>query len=142
MVQRIKQLAEVEFHITPKVLRQSVFNFCNKHGVQHQFNKIRGSAVRTWLRGFLQRHPNISKGKVQNFNEARAQKLNRSIVHDYFGKLKIILQILDIMNKSERIFNVDEKNCHVSLRQRDGLLFWLKKDQRGYITEKKNMEKT
>jgi hypothetical protein len=42
-----------------------------------------------------------------------AQKLNRFIANDYFDKLKELLMRLDIMDKSERIYIVDE-GCRLS----------------------------
>jgi hypothetical protein len=44
-----------------------------------------------------------------------AQKLNQFIVKDYFDKLKELLMRLDIMDKPEWIYNVDEKGCRLCL---------------------------
>jgi hypothetical protein len=43
-----------------------------------------------------------------------ARKLNRFTVKDYFDKLKALLMQLDIMDKTERIYTVDEKGCKKS----------------------------
>lgn len=45
----------------------------------------------------------------------QAQKLNRVVVRDYFNKLKETLTQHDVIDKPERIFNVDEKGCQLSL---------------------------
>ncbi|CAH1974188.1 unnamed protein product [Acanthoscelides obtectus] len=55
-------------------------------------------------------------------NPARAQKVNRFIVNDHFSKLKEILLELDIMDKPERIFNVDEKGCTLNLHHQPSVL--------------------
>lgn len=122
LVERIVRLADVGFPVTPKVVKRSVFTFCKENGLQHQFNGTEGCAGRTWFRGFLKRHPELAKRKAQHLNEARAEKLNRFIVQDYFEKLKDIFKMLDIMNKPERIFNVDEKGCRLSLHRQPVVL--------------------
>ena len=120
LITRIIRLANVGFPLTPKVLKKCVFQFCSENKIDHPFNN--GSAGRNWLRGFLQRHPGIAKRKAQHLNEARAQKLNRFIVSDYFQKLKEVMQKLDIMGKPERIYNVDEKGCRLSLHRQPQVL--------------------
>uniref|UniRef100_V5G523 DDE-1 domain-containing protein n=1 Tax=Anoplophora glabripennis TaxID=217634 RepID=V5G523_ANOGL len=55
-------------------------------------------------------------------NPARAQKLNRFIVNDHFTKLKEILLEMDPMDSPERIFNVDEKGCRLSLHHQQSVL--------------------
>ena len=56
----------------------------------------------------------ISSRKGQNLNSGRVQKLN---VNDYFAKLKITMEELRIMNKTECILTVDEKGCSLSLHR-------------------------
>ncbi|CAG4937489.1 unnamed protein product [Parnassius apollo] len=72
---------------------------------------------RDWLRGFLRRHPNISKRKAQNLNPARAQMLNKAVVSDYFAKLKDLMKKYELMKKPERIYNSDEKGCQLNLHK-------------------------
>jgi hypothetical protein len=43
-----------------------------------------------------------------------AQKLNQFIVKDYFDKLKELLMRFDIIDKTERIYIVDEEGCKLS----------------------------
>ncbi|KAJ8931988.1 hypothetical protein NQ314_015034 [Rhamnusium bicolor] len=55
-------------------------------------------------------------------NLTRAEKLNKFIVNDYFEKLKEVLLELDLMNSPERIYNVDEKGCRLSLHHQQSVL--------------------
>lgn len=55
--------------------------------------------------------------KAQHLNEARAQKLNKVIVADYYQKLKDTLLELDLVNKPQSIFNVDEKGLRLCLHR-------------------------
>lgn len=72
---------------------------------------------RDWLRGLLKRNKNISRRKAQNSNPARAQKLNKFVVEDYFKKLKKVLDENELLNKPEKIYNIDEKGCQLKLHK-------------------------
>lgn len=122
LVSRVVRLADVGFPVTPKVLRRCVYIFCEKNNIKQRFNEIKGCAGRKWLKGFLQRHPDIARRKSQHLNEARAQKLNKFIVNDYFKTLREVMGKLDIIDKPERIYNVDEKGCRLSLHRQPYVL--------------------
>lgn len=119
---RIIRLAEVGYPLTSRTLRRCVFNFCTQNGIQNKFSTMSKMAGRYWLNGFLKRNPLIRSRKAQSMNPARAQKLNRFIVNDHFTKLKEILLELDLMNSPEKIFNVDEKGCRMSLHHQQSVL--------------------
>ncbi|CAG9585538.1 unnamed protein product [Danaus chrysippus] len=55
-------------------------------------------------------------------NPARAQKLNKDIVSDHFSKYKSVLGRLGIEHKPESIYNIDEKNCRISLHHQQEVL--------------------
>jgi len=57
----------------------------------------------------------VAQRKAQSMNPARAQKLNMFIVNDYFSKLERVQTDLQLFDKPERIFNMDEKGCQLSL---------------------------
>jgi hypothetical protein len=59
-----------------------------------------------------------SAGNMANL----AQKLNRFIVKEYFVKLKELLMRLDIMDKPEWIYNVDERGCSLRLHKEPKVL--------------------
>lgn len=117
VVERILRLAGLAFPVTPTLLRCSVYTFCQQNNIKHPFNEFRGMAGKDWLRGFLKRHPEIARRKAQNLNEARAQKLNKFIVDDYFTKLKTVLDAENLMHKPERIYNLDEKGIRLCLHK-------------------------
>ncbi|KAI4456846.1 mediator of rna polymerase ii transcription subunit 1 [Holotrichia oblita] len=71
---------------------------------------------------FYRRHPEVARRKSQMLNPARAQKLNRPIVTEYFGKLRQILMDLNIMNQPQRIYNIDEKGCRLTLHHQQQVL--------------------
>ncbi|KAI4466292.1 hypothetical protein MML48_3g00008862 [Holotrichia oblita] len=108
--------------LTPKVLRRSVFAFVEENGLKQPFSIQNRLAGRKWMALFYRRHPEVARRKSQMLNPARAQKLNRPIVTEYFGKLKQILMDLNIMNQPQRIYNMDEKGCRLTLHHQQQVL--------------------
>lgn len=74
--------------ITSKIVRKSVFSYANAVDIPNPFSKSNELAERKWLKLFFARHPDVAQRKAQQMNPARAQKMNRFIVNDYFIKLK------------------------------------------------------
>ncbi|XP_072380502.1 uncharacterized protein [Diabrotica undecimpunctata] len=111
LVQRIIRLSQIGYPLTARVLCKCVYRFTELNNIPNPFQESKGIAGRYWLRGFMKRNPQIRPRKAQNLNPARAQKLNKFIVKDHFTKLEGILREMDILDKPERIYNVDEKDC-------------------------------
>lgn len=122
LAKRIVRLAEIGYPLSNKIVRKCVFNYCVQNNLEHKFSQEKKMAGRYWMKGFLQRNREISIRKAQSMNPARAQKLNKFIVKDYFDKLKGVLQELDLMDKPERIYNIDEKGCRLSLHHQQTVL--------------------
>jgi hypothetical protein len=64
---------------------------------------------------FVRSHFGREKKKIPSagYMANLAQILNRFIVKDYFDKPKELLMRLDIMDKHERICNINDKGCHL-----------------------------
>jgi hypothetical protein len=75
-----------------------------------------------WVQGFLRRNPMIASRKAQNLSTRRAQKLKRFIVIGHFSKLTTALEESGLMDKPERIYNVDDKRCRSYLHKHPLLL--------------------
>nr|CAH7719104.1 unnamed protein product [Callosobruchus chinensis] len=110
---RVIRLCDVGYPLTSRTLRLCVKNFCDLNNITVLSKGI--MIGRDWLRGFLKRHKDLSLRKAQNLNPARAQKLNKAVVADYFHKLKKILEDNDLLNRPECIYNIDEKGCQLNL---------------------------
>lgn len=119
---KIIRFAEKGFPLTSKSLRRSVFKFCETVGVPHKFNKVTQLAGKEWYRSFLKRHPKIAQRRAQQLNPARAQKLNRYIVDDYFTKLGNLLTRTGLKNRPEKLYNMDEKGCRLTLHHQQRVL--------------------
>lgn len=134
---RICRLADVGYPLTSKMLKLNVFKYCKENGINHRFT--RESAGRYWLKGFLERNPEISKRKAQRLNPARAQKINKFIVADHFEKLQKLLTNNNFLNFPEKIFNVDEKGCRLQLHK-DPEVLAKKGSKRVHIVAKEHGE--
>lgn len=88
LVKRLFRLAEVGLPLTRRELCKSVFLFCKERRIENPFSVEKEAAGRKWCKLFLKRHPELAIRRAQHLNEARAQKLNKFIVGDYFDKLK------------------------------------------------------
>jgi len=109
LVKRIIRFSDVGMPITGTLLRSYVYNFCEQNGIPTLFNTASRMAGRDWLKAFLIRNPEISNRRAQQMNPARAQKLNRHVVGDYFTKLEKLLMELDLFDKPDHIYNMDEQ---------------------------------
>lgn len=122
LVRRIIRLADVGVPMTAKMLRVQAFSFCKIKKIPNTFNDAKNAAGKKWLRLFLKRHPELARRKAQMMNPARAQKLNKDIVGDHFSKYKSVLDRLGIEHNPENIYNIDEKNCRISLHHQQEVL--------------------
>lgn len=114
---RIFRLASIGYPLTGKLIRRSVFVFCQENNINNPFPEGKGMAGKKWLNLFRKRHPNLTKRKAQHMNQARAAKLNKFIVTDHFDKLRSIMTEMNILANPHLIYNMDEKGCQLSLHK-------------------------
>lgn len=122
LCKRIFRLAEVGMPLTSKCLRRSVFTFVEQNGMQHPFSQNTKLAGRKWMSAFYKRNPDVAQRKAQSLNPARAQKVNKFVVEDYFQKLKNVLIDLRLINQPQLIYNMDEKGCRLNLHHQQQVL--------------------
>lgn len=150
LVNRILSFAEKGLPLTPRSVRRCVYQYCEKHGIENSFNnrnkcagKMRNTYLpsqeiytypglvlslfdfitgRKWYLAFMKRHPNLSKRKAQFMNPARAQKLNRFIINDYFQKLEDVYDEKNLWQTPHRIYNLDEKGCRLTIHHQQDVI--------------------
>jgi len=117
LVQLIQLMADRLYGLSPMVVREIVFNFCETNQIEHRFNKNKGLAGIDWLNGFLRRHETLSVRIAEATSLQRAVGFNTVKVKRFFDELQRILY--DSNNKQvispANIFNVDETGytvCH------------------------------
>lgn len=122
LVRRIGRLCDVGMPLTPKILRKNVYAFVKEAAIKHPFSIRKEIAGKKWMKLFFARHPDIAKRRAQKLNLARAQKLNRAVVHDYFEKLRKVLTEKGFKGKPSQIYNMDEKGCQLTLHHQQSVL--------------------
>lgn len=122
LVERIIKFSKIGMPLTPLVIRSQAYKFCEKQGIETNFNKQTGRAGRDWLQMFLKRNSNVSKRKAQFMNPARAQKLNKPIVQQHFQEVKKLYDEINIPNHPERVYNMDEKGCRLTIHHQQKVL--------------------
>ncbi|CAH2084962.1 unnamed protein product [Euphydryas editha] len=119
---RIKRFANIGIPLTPKFIRKQAFLFCERYDITNNFSSSKRVAGVDWLRSFLKRNPSISKRKPQIMNPARAQKLNKPIVQQHFQTIRSLYNELDILEHPERLYNMDEKGCRITVHKQHTVL--------------------
>lgn len=122
LVKRIIRYAEISLPVTPRILRRLVYKYCVLNNIKHNFDETAKRAGKDWYKAFMKRHPEISLRKAQFMNVARAQKLNKFIVGDHFDRLKKVYDKLELRDHPERIYNMDEKGCRLTIHHQQGVL--------------------
>jgi len=122
LVGRIIRFADVGMPLTTATVRRYVYDFCEKNAIRTPFNARKGMAGKDWFKAFLKRNSDVAQRRAQHMNPARAQKLNRYIVNNYFDKLEKVLSDMDLFDKPDRIFNIDEKGCQLAVHHQQKVL--------------------
>lgn len=90
------------------MIRRLAFEFAEKLEIKHNFNKDCRKAGPYWLQSFLERHADLSVRQAESLSVARAQSRNREEVSKMFELLLQVLTEHDLMDKPDRLFNIDE----------------------------------
>ncbi|KAJ2954232.1 hypothetical protein O0L34_g2477 [Tuta absoluta] len=121
-VKRIIRFAELGIPLTGKMICKQAFVFCERHNIANKFNKDKRFAGKDWLKLFLKRNPTVAKRKAQFLNHARGQKLNKNIVAHHFKEVKKLYDELGIHYNPERLYNMDEKGCRLTMHKQPTVL--------------------
>jgi len=106
LVELIRTMERALFGLTPMDVRRLAVDFSEKLEVKHRFNKNSKRAGKAWLRGFLEKHPQVSIRKSEVTSLARAIGFNRGQVNFVFDVYKDILTVHDY--SPTRVWNMDE----------------------------------
>lgn len=122
LVERIKKFSSIGMPLTAKIIRKQAYLFCERNNIKNPFSDKKSTAGRKWLKNFLARNKNISERKAQFMNPARAQKLNKIIVDKHFKAIREVYDDLNIDQHPERLYNVDEKGCRLTIHGQQKVL--------------------
>ncbi|KAJ4451546.1 hypothetical protein ANN_03012 [Periplaneta americana] len=111
-LKRIVRLQQVGFGLTRLQVRSCCYKICEENNIPHPFkNEIAG---KDWLYGFLKRFPDIVLRKAENLSYGRLMRFNKEIVSDFFELLKKTLIELDLCDKPQLLYNVDESGLQLT----------------------------
>jgi hypothetical protein len=106
IVQHIEEMETRFYGFTKKELRSLAYQLAEKNGLNHNFNKESQLAGEHWLKGFRDRHPNISLRTPEATSAARARAFNKNNVNKFFSLLDECFRRFPY--SPHRVFNVDE----------------------------------
>lgn len=72
-------------------------------------NPFKSVPSEDWLRGFLKRHPRLTTRLPEQLKVSRAKSsANATVMNEWFRLIKSELEENGLMNRPDRIYNVDE----------------------------------
>jgi len=117
LVDRIIYLQRLGFGLTITDVRRLAFDFVQKTNIHGSlFNADKKIAGWDWYRAFMQRHPEITVRMAQNISHARAQCMNRPMVHTFFQMYEQEADELLLRASPHSIYNADETGLQLHLR--------------------------
>lgn len=102
----ILEVARAGFPVKARQLRVWAHEYAKDHGIKG-FSKDGKMAGRKWLKGFLNRYPNIKLKQANNLSIHRAMGANKAVVDKFFAQYINLKEHLGIKS-GEQIWNTDE----------------------------------
>ena len=103
----ITTLSARGFPLARKDIQQLAYQYAQQHNLKG-FNVTRGSAGYYWLKGFMQRHNELSVRKPESLSCSRASGLNKTVIDNWFDQYEKTLDDLQIKECPAHIWNTDE----------------------------------
>lgn len=132
LVAYLKEMEGRLFGLSTSELQKLAYELAVRNNKQHKFNDQKEKAGKDWLRGFLNRHPDLSLRKPENTSAARAAGFNRVSVGQFFKLLGKALD--DHPFTPDRIYNCDETGVSVVPKSRSKVIAATGKKQVGALT--------
>lgn len=132
LVDYILKMEERLFGLTSYDLRLLAYQWAEKLGKHHTFNKDHKIAGKDWLSGFKSRHRQLTLRKPEATSAARAAAFNKVNVGKFFD---LLTRVVD-ENKltPDRIYNCDETGVTVVPKHRSKILSLRGRKQVGCLT--------
>ncbi|CAG9571715.1 unnamed protein product [Danaus chrysippus] len=116
LVAHIQKLEAAGFPVSRDTVRSLAFQFAEKLGIGHKFNKETGKAGPHWLKSFLERQPTLSVRQAEGLSLARAQGLNREEVQ---GRPRVASEETDSSGTNDSDESFKENESHVDVKQKN-----------------------
>lgn len=99
------------FGLTRRDVMKIAYQLAEKNKLQHNFSHEKHSAGKTWLRLFLQRHPEVSFRRPTGTSLARLRGFNREDVNQFYTLLETVMEQNNY--PASNVYNVDETGISV-----------------------------
>lgn len=110
LVEHILEFESRLFGFNTTEIRKLAFDFAEKLGLDHRFDKNAKTAGWDWLKGFRDRNPNITLRAPEPTSAARAKAFNKPQVMKFFSLLEETVTANGI--EAHRIYNMDESGLN------------------------------
>ncbi|KAL0850501.1 hypothetical protein ABMA28_012293 [Loxostege sticticalis] len=114
LVNHILQLGEAGFPPDRTAIRKLAYQFAEKLDLKHNFDVETEMAGHSWLQSFIERNPAITIRQAEGLSVARAKGLCREEVANFFTLLIKVLTEHDLLDKPDRIYNMDESGVQLN----------------------------
>lgn len=101
----LHEMEKCEFPLTSKEIKNLICAFIKRNGLITRFKD--GYPGKEWFRGFKRRY-RLSVKKPQSVEVARKKACNPFTVNNYFDLLERVTKELQLENKPQHIYNLDE----------------------------------
>lgn len=106
LVHYIEYMAQRGFPLSVSQVKGFAWCIAKEHPNERIFRESGPSEK--WWRGFKKRHPDIALRRPDQLDRGRAAMGNVNVMKDYFQLLKSTLEVNDLKDKPERLYNCDE----------------------------------
>jgi len=107
LAELITTLSSRGFPLARKDIQHLAFQYAQQHDLSG-FNTDRGSAGYYWLKGFMERHSELSVRKPESLSCGRASGVNKAVIDKWFDQYEHTLDELQIRDCPSHIWNTDE----------------------------------
>lgn len=114
LVAHILKLSDAGFPPDRRAIRTLAYQFAEKLQIQHNFDNENQMAGNEWFKSFIERNPELSIRQAEGLSVARAKGLSREEVNNFHELLTKVLADNDLLDKPERIYNMDESGVQLN----------------------------
>lgn len=114
LVKHILKLGDAGFPPNRQAIRMLAYQFAEKLELKHNFDQENQMAGGAWFKSFIERNPELSIRQAEGLSVARAKGLSREEVNNFYDLLIKVLTDNDLLDKPERIYNMDESGIQLN----------------------------
>lgn len=111
LVEYVLAMEASGFGLTRRDIMKLAYQLAEKNKLKHNFSNHKQSAGKTWLRLFLQRHPEVSFRQPTGTSIARMKGFNKEDVDNFFTLLETTMD--QNHYSANNVYNVDETGISV-----------------------------